>query len=289
MLARAVREDVRLVCDLAAEPALVRIDPVQFEQVILNLVLNARDAMPEGGEVRLEVARVRLDESELPPDYQGRSASFVRVRVVDNGAGISPEVKAHLFEPFFTTKGIGKGSGLGLASVYGVVRQSNGFITVSSEPGQGSTFSMHFPAVGERAPLDAVVPLAARSAQRGTILLVEDEDAVRVIVGAALRRHGFHVLEAATPRGACEIFEECADDIALLLTDVVMPGMNGPALATRLTALRPSLRVLFISGYADVAPVDGHNPNVGFLSKPFQASALVSRVSALLAGAGKHG
>ena len=289
MLARAVREDVRLVCDLAAEPALVRIDRVQFEQVILNLVLNARDAMPEGGEVRLEVTRVRLDGSELPPDYQGRSASFVRVRVVDNGVGISPEVKAHLFEPFFTTKDIGKGSGLGLASVYGVVRQSNGFITVSSEPGKGSTFSMHFPAVGAQATLDAVVPLAARPAQRGTILLVEDEDAVRVIVGAALRRHGFHVLEAATPRGACEIFEEYADDIALLLTDVVMPEMNGPALATRLTALRPSLRVLFISGYADVAPVDGHNPNVGFLSKPFQASVLVSRVSELLAGAGKHG
>ncbi len=286
MLGRAVREDVRLVCDLAAEPALVRIDPAQLEQAVLNLVLNARDAMPEGGEVRLEVARVQLEDAALPPDYPGRSLSFVRLRVVDTGAGIPPEVQAHLFEPFFTTKGIGKGSGLGLASVYGIVRQSNGFISVASAPGNGSTFSMHFPAVCEPATLESIVPRAARSARRRTILLVEDEDAVRVIIGAALRRHGFHVLEAATPRGACEVFDQHAEDIALLLTDVVMPEMNGPALARRLCAVSPSLRVLFISGYTDVAPVEAHHPHVGFLSKPFQASLLVANVTALLAPEG---
>ncbi len=290
MLARAVREDVRLVCDFSGDPALVRIDPAQFEQAMLNLVLNARDAMPDGGQVRIEIARVELDESLLPPDYPVRSSSFVRLRVIDNGVGIPPEVQAHLFEPFFTTKDIGKGSGLGLASVYGIVRQSNGFISVVSEPGRGSAFSMHFPAVGAPAPTPRAIPPLGRSAGRGsTILLVEDEDAVRVIVGAALRRHGFHVLEAATPRGACEIFREHAEDIALLLTDVIMPDMNGPALARRLTAERPGLRVLFISGYADVAPVDGSDPNVSFLSKPFEASVLVNRVCELLADAGSRG
>ncbi len=285
MLTRLIREDIRLVCDVAPTPAFVRIDPNQIEQVILNLVLNARDALPSGGEIRLAVARVRASEADVPHDQPAGPAEYVQLRVTDNGLGIAPEVRAHLFEPFFTTKELGKGTGLGLASVYGIVRQSNGYIAVASEERVGTTFTMHFPAAmapapAERSPSEPAPPIESRE----TILLVEDEDAVRVIISAVLRRQGYQVLEASTPRGACEIFEQHAADVDMLLTDVVMPEMNGPALAQRLVAVRPELRVLFISGYADVAtPIDADNPNVSFLSKPFQASVLAARVREILA------
>ena len=284
MLTRLIREDIRLACDVASEPAHVKIDPNQIEQVILNLVLNARDALPSGGEIRIDVACVRASEVDVPLDQPMPGGDYVRLRVSDDGVGIPPEVRAHLFEPFFTTKELGKGTGLGLASVYGIVRQSNGYISVTSAAGAGTTFTMYFPSVTVAAMADE--PAAAPSAQadsRETILLVEDEDAVRVIVSAVLRRQGYQVLEASTPRGACDIFEQHAPDIDLLLTDVVMPEMNGPALAQRLVAVRPELRVLFISGYADVAsPFDSENPNISFLSKPFQASVLANKVKEIL-------
>lgn len=283
MLARLIREDIALSCELAPARAIVRIDPTQIEQVILNLVLNARDALPAGGEIRLEVSLVRQSQVEMPSDLLPASGDFVRLRVVDNGVGIPPEVRAHLFEPFFTTKEVGKGTGLGLASVYGIVRQSNGFITVESEPGAGSVFTMHFPVAAPAEtiePPDAVTVPPGRA--RETVLLVEDEDSVRVIVSAVLRRQGYQVIEASGGASACEIFAR-RSDIDLLLTDVVMPDMHGPALAQRLIGARPELRVLFISGYADMlTPPGGDNPNVAFLSKPFQASVLVSKVAELL-------
>jgi PAS domain S-box-containing protein len=286
MLTRLIREDIALTLDLSPEPALVKIDPTQLEQVILNLVLNARDALPGGGQIRLEVARVRLADVDVPSDHATRAEQYVRLKVIDNGVGIAPEVWPHLFEPFFTTKGIGKGTGLGLASVYGIVRQSNGFISVESEPGRGATFTMHFPLVATRearAPESAAAAPSVTTGGRETILLVEDEDAVRVIVSAVLRRHGYNVLEAASPKRAVEIFEQHGEGIDLLLSDVVMPEMNGPSLAQRLVARRPSLRILFISGYADVAsPLDSAGPNVSFLSKPFQASALAAKVREIL-------
>jgi PAS domain S-box-containing protein len=290
MLRRLIREDVTLWCELAPRPAIVMIDPTQIEQVILNLVLNARDALPPGGgEIRLEVAIVSGSESGLSPDVLAVNTDYVRLRVVDNGAGIPPEVRAHLFEPFFTTKELGKGTGLGLASVYGIVRQSHGFIAVESQRGKGSAFTMHFPAAPKSAPQDEPSATVGQPTEGSeTILLVEDEDAVRVIVSTVLRRQGYQVLEASTPRGACDIFEQRAHDIDLLLTDVVMPEMNGPALAQRLVALRPELRILFISGYADMAmPFDQANPNVGFLSKPFQASVLTHRVQEMLSRSGR--
>ena len=284
MLTRLIREDIRLSCDVASAPAHVKIDPNQIEQVILNLVLNARDALPSGGEIKIDVARVRATEADVPLDQPMPGGDYVRLRVSDDGVGIPPEVRAHLFEPFFTTKELGKGTGLGLASVYGIVRQSNGFISVTSAAGVGTTFTMYFPSVAVAVPADE--PAAAPAAQadsRETILLVEDEDAVRVIISAVLRRQGYQVLEASTPRGACDIFEQHAREIDLLLTDVVMPEMNGPALAQRLVAVRPELRVLFISGYADVAsPLDAENPNISFLSKPFQASVLANKVKDIL-------
>ncbi len=286
MMGRLIRADIALVCDLAPAPAVVRIDPTQIEQVILNLVLNARDALPAGGEIRLDVSIVPRSQVEAADLQLANAGEYVRLRVVDNGVGIPPDVRAHLFEPFFTTKDLGKGTGLGLASAYGIVRQSNGVITVESEAGHGTVFTMHFPMVQETperaAPEASVAPLGAASE---TILLVEDEDVVRVIISAVLRRHGYNVVEAPGARVACEIFAGRGNDIDLLLTDIVMPDMGGPALAQRLIGIRPELRVLFISGYADtLTPPGGGNPNVGFLSKPFQASTLAARVGEMLAG-----
>jgi two-component system cell cycle sensor histidine kinase/response regulator CckA len=289
ILTRLIREDITLSCELADQPATVRIDPAQIEQAILNLVLNARDALPAGGHIRLQVACVRRSQVDVPPDLQSMAGDYVRLSVIDDGVGIAPEARAHLFEPFFTTKDIGKGTGLGLASVYGIVRQSNGFIAVESQPGRGTAFTMHFPAVSktDEVQTPAIDALGATSG-RETILLVEDEDAVRVIVSAVLRRQGYHVLETSSPSGACEIFERHAGEIDLLLTDVVMPEMNGPALAQRLVSMRPELRILFISGYADMTtPPESGNPNVSFLSKPFQASVLSERVRQMLARPGR--
>jgi PAS domain S-box-containing protein len=283
MLKRLVREDITLIIEREAGPALVRIDPTQFEQVILNLVLNAREAMPGGGTIRIQVAKVDLSPADVPSDQTLHATEYVRLRIVDDGVGMTPDVRAHLFEPFFTTKGVGKGSGLGLASVYGIVRQSSGFISVESEPGRGSAFTMHFPALSPApAAGGGAADLPAAGGARETILLVEDEDAVRTIVGAVLRRQGYQILEAATAKAACDIFDRHGGEVDLLLTDVVMPEMNGPALAQRLVALRPELRVLFISGYSDVSPLDPSNPNMSFLGKPFQASVLAAKVREVL-------
>ena len=280
MLARLIREDIVLSAQLSPEPAIIKIDPTQLEQVILNLVLNARDALPSGGSISLEVSRARLSARDVPPDQLAHSGEYVRLRVVDNGVGIAPEVKPHLFEPFFTTKEIGKGTGLGLASVYGIVRQSNGFIDVESEPGRGTRFTMHFPAVGVAESTGEASGQDAASVGGGheTILLVEDEDSVRALASAVLRRQGYEVLEAATPGIAWELFQKHRTSIDLLLTDVILPEMNGPALAQRLIVERSELRVLFISGYADVASLDPGSRHVSFLSKPFQASMLAAKV-----------
>ena len=277
ILRRVLREDIALVIEGARSPALVTIDPHQIEQAILNLVLNSRDALPMGGAIQVEIAHVTLSPDEMPAERRNAAGSYVRLRVIDNGTGITEDVRAHLFEPFFTTKEQGKGAGLGLASVYGIVHQSGGFIVVDSPASGGTMFTLYFPAIRVEIP-ESDQP---NPSGRETVLLVEDEDAVRVVIAALLRRHGYHVLEAATPRGALEIFPHHSEAIDLLLADVVMPDMNGPALAQRLVSAKPNLRILFISGYADAArSVSG--PNVGFLAKPFQASALTRSVRDLL-------
>ena len=287
MLTRLIREDITLVCEVAHERALVKIDPAQIEQAILNLVLNARDALPAGGWIRLDVARLPASDV-APPADAAQQDTYVRVRVSDNGVGISPEARVHLFEPFFTTKGQGKGTGLGLASVHGMVHQSHGWVAVTSEPGQGSTFALHFPAIPLHESLAAgpasAGPAAVLESGRGreTVLVVEDEDSVRRIMSTVLRRNGYTVLEAATPVIALEVFDRNTEEIDLLLTDVVMPVMSGPALAQRLVAIRPALRVLFVSGYASVPSHEIISPNVGFLSKPFQSAVLATRVREML-------
>jgi nitrogen-specific signal transduction histidine kinase/CheY-like chemotaxis protein len=287
ILTRLIREDITITCEVAAEPALVTVDPAQVEQAIINLVLNARDALPAGGWIRLDVARLAASDV-APPADAGVADAYVRLRVSDNGVGISPGVRSHLFEPFFTTKELGKGTGLGLASAQGIVHQSHGWIEVGSEPGKGASFAIHFPAAGLRQTTAAepaepaepadIVPLRGNE----TVLLVEDEEAVRRIMSTVLQRQGYTVLEASTPVVALELFARHAEEIALLLTDVVMPVMGGPALAQRLVAIRPALRVLFVSGYAGLVPPQIQNRNVGFLNKPFQTGVLAARVREML-------
>jgi two-component system, cell cycle sensor histidine kinase and response regulator CckA len=279
MLRGVLRADITLVVETARSEAVVTIDPYQIEQAVLALVLNSRDALSMGGEIHLDLTHVTLSPGDMPSGQRRAAGVYVRLRVIDNGTGITPEVRVHLFEPFFTTKGRGKGTGLGLASVHGTVHQSGGFIVVDTPTSGGCVFNLYFPAVLP----DVADPAEEGVAGRERILLVEDEDSVRVILGALLRRNGYHVLEAATPRGALDIFAHHADAIDLLLTDIVMPEMNGPALAQRLVSRKPTLRVLFISGYADAAsPAALRGPHVGFLAKPFLASTLTRAVRDLL-------
>ena len=285
MLRRVVREDISLTFDLAPTPALISIDPNELEQVILNLALNARDALPTGGHIRLEVAHAHSPEALNPNSPVLPPGEYVRLSVSDDGDGIAPSVRPHLFEPFFTTKPAGKGTGLGLASVYGIVQRSNGFISVDTELGRGTTFTLHFPALPRSRPVQVTPadrwpsPPVEHTQEERTILLVEDEDSVRSVASALLRQQGYHVLDASTPRAALAIFEQHAREIDLLLTDVVMPEISGPALAQRFVGMRPELQVLFISGYATPALArEMENPKMKFLSKPFQASALVAAV-----------
>jgi signal transduction histidine kinase/CheY-like chemotaxis protein len=268
MLTRVIREDIALHVEPAAAPAWVRIDPHQIEQVVLNLVVNARDALPDGGRIRLEV----------------ENGPWVTLRVADNGVGMTPDVQERIFEPFFTTKEVGKGTGLGLASVYGIVHQSNGSIRVESAPGAGTTFTLSFATAEAGANGDGhVAPMPAAVPDRDVILLVEDEHAVRDVIREMLQRLGYEVLEATTPFEACAIFDRRANDIRLLVSDIVMPGMNGPALAQRLVAREPNLRVLFISGYADIDPGIPFGHTIRFMPKPILGAELARNVRELIA------
>jgi signal transduction histidine kinase/ActR/RegA family two-component response regulator len=287
MLTRVVREDIHLTMDLAQEHA-VEIDPADLEQVVLNLVLNARDAMPHGGAIHISLDTQTVAAASGPDDHPVAAGAYVRLRVRDNGAGMNADVQAHLFEPFFTTKDVGEGTGLGLAFVQGVARQAGGFVTIESAPQQGTTVSVYLPpspGPAVSAPAAATPALASiPSAAPATILLVEDEDAVREMAGGLLKRAGYAILPASGPAEALAIFEKEQARISLLLTDVVMADLNGPELAERLTRHRPELRVVFISGYSDplsgTSAEDGHS---AFLSKPFSAAALIATVQDALA------
>jgi signal transduction histidine kinase/CheY-like chemotaxis protein len=286
MLGRVMREDIVLEIALAPTPAWVLIDPHEVEQVVLNLVLNARDAMPDGGTIAIRISHLMLDPDTAPDGAPALNGWYICVSVQDTGTGIPPEVRAHLFEPFFTTKDAGKGTGMGLASVDAIARQNRGAITVETTPGTGSTFSVYFPAV----PADLVVEPAADRGPAGTsttsgatILLVEDEDPLRAVVARMLGQAGYRVLDARTPHEALELFRQNKDEIAVLLTDVIMPDMNGPALAQRLIAIRPELCVLFVSGYTgDLPLLNTPGSRSQFLAKPFATATLLAAVEDLL-------
>ncbi len=282
MLRRMIGEDIELV--LALQPALspVHADPGQLQQVILNLVVNARDAMPRGG-------RLTLRTEEACPDAAGSGSAqrggSVVLSVQDTGCGMDAETLSHIFEPFFTTKGPGSGTGLGLATVYGVIQQSGGHVEVASEPGQGTTFRVYLPRATEaEAPGAAALPPAAPPSARETILLVEDEDQLRRLTRIVLESRGYTVLEASGPEDALRLHDRHVGALDLLLTDVVMPGMSGRDLAQQISARRTDLSVLYISGYTDDA-LGRHgvlDDGVVLLHKPFTAQALTAKVREVL-------
>src|SRR5213594_3457117 len=286
MLRRLLGEDVELSTRLAPTTGRVKADPGQLEQVIMNLAVNARDAMPNGGKLTLETANVDLDEAYAADHYPARAGPFVMLAVSDTGIGMSEETQAHMFEPFFTTKEKGKGTGLGLATVYGIIKQSGGFIWVYSEVGHGTTFKLYLPRVEELAERGAgpATPPARLSRGSETVLVVEDEAPVRSVARQVLERHGYTVLEAPTAETALDLATRYSGIIHLLLTDVIMPGLNGRELAVRLTSMRPDARVIFMSGYTDEA-VKRHGvleTGSTYLQKPFTPDAVARTVREVL-------
>ena len=290
MLRRIIGEDIELRLDL--EPALGRVlaDAGQLEQVITNLAVNARDAMPHGGMLTLRTRN--LSAEDVPagdPEAPPLLGELVALSVADNGTGMDERTQARLFEPFFTTKELGRGTGLGLATVYGIVRQSGGHIRVSTRLHEGSTFTVYLPRVEGRLEIESLPePEATSSRGSGTVLVVEDEEAVRVLARRVLTARGYHVLDAAGAAEALTLTDNGRRPLDLLVTDVVMPGMGGPALVERLVAVQPGLRVLYISGYAEEAiRRQGSLPAGGsLLEKPFTADQLASRVRETIAGSG---
>jgi PAS domain S-box-containing protein len=290
MLKRLLQEDIEHVCRLEADLPNIKADPSQVEQVILNLALNARDAMPLGGRLEIATREERRDGRRHPSAGNIPAGNYVVLSVRDSGVGMSEEVKARVFEPFFTTKAVGKGTGMGLSTVYGIVQQSGGYIGVQSSPGQGSTFDVLFPAVGGNAPAELdVAQLLPASRQRckETLLVAEDESSVRVFLRQLLAAQGYTVIEAGNGNEALAASEGYSSEIHLLITDVVMPGMGGRELAERLARKRPGMRVLFISGYTDDAilqhgVLDG---DTAFMNKPFPPASLLEKVRELLGDA----
>jgi CheY-like chemotaxis protein len=285
LLQRLIGEDIYLVTDLAAGLGPVEADPGQIEQVIINLAVNARDAMPLGGKLTIETANVELDGAYGYRDVNFLPGPYVMLAVSDNGEGMDEETMAHIFEPFFTTKGSHQGTGLGLSTVYGIVKQSGGYIWVYSEPKWGTTFKIYLPLAPSDLEVEKSRPETTDHLQGWeTILLVKDEEVVRELACDALQQNGYQVLAAGDPEEALAICEKVEGNIHLLLTDVVMPGMSGRQLAERLTSRYQEMKVLYISGYAENA-ISHHgvlDPGIAFLAKPFTPNVLVSRVRKVL-------
>jgi PAS domain S-box-containing protein len=289
LLHRLLGEDIDLFTVLEPGLGRVKADPGQVEQVIMNLAVNARDAMPQGGKLTIETANVDLDEAYARDHAAVKPGRYVLIAVSDNGTGMPDKVKSRIFEPFFTTKEVGKGTGLGLSTVYGIIKQSGGYIWVYSEVGQGSTFKVYLPRVD--VPADSPLSLSREPARRGseTVLIVEDEDGVRALVRQVLHKHGYNVLEARHGGEALLMCERHQGKIDMLLTDVVLQQMSGRELAERLLKLRPAMKVLYVSGYADDAIVHHGVLTAGmaFLQKPFTTEALARKIRYVLDGPGQ--
>jgi signal transduction histidine kinase/response regulator of citrate/malate metabolism len=284
MLGRLLAEDITLTLALARNVGAVRADRGQIEQVLMNLMLNARDAMPLGGRLVVETANADI-ETSMPQDSTIPAGSYVLLSVRDSGIGMNEETKARVFEPFFSTKAEGRGTGLGLSTALGIVRQSGGYLRVTSELGQGSTFSVYLPRISaDRTPEPVVADGPALAVGTETLLIVEDDEAVRGLMRTTLERAGYNILEAASGRRAEALFEKRGGLVDLLVTDVVLPGASGPTLFRRLTQTRPGLRVLYVSGHADDAVVahDHVDPYVELMHKPFTADALARKVRDVL-------
>ncbi|HEV8380827.1 MAG TPA: response regulator [Gemmatimonadales bacterium] len=285
LLGRVLREDIQFRCSLAPDAGTVKVDPGQLEQVIMNLAVNARDAMPGGGHLTIETANVEIDESYVHAHPLAAPGRYVMLAVTDTGVGMDAATQSRIFEPFFTTKDAGKGTGLGLATVQGIVQQSGGFIWLYSEPNHGTCFKVYLPRID--APVSKAEE-AAGDAMHGTetVIVVEDMAAVRAVTCEMLKRFGFTVYEAADGITALQIVEQLTGPIDLLLTDVVMPDINGRDLAARFQQLRPHMKVLFMSGYTDDAVVRHGilQEGIAYLQKPFTPTSLVRRVREVLDG-----
>jgi NO-binding membrane sensor protein with MHYT domain/nitrogen-specific signal transduction histidine kinase/CheY-like chemotaxis protein len=288
MLTRLVGEHIEIT--VVPDPALwdVQADPAQLEQVIVNLVVNSRDAMPEGGKLTIETQNVTLQPGSTSQHIGAPAGDYVLIAFTDTGIGMDPATQDRIFEPFFTTKGLGKGTGLGLATVYGIVRQSGGSISVYSEPDRGSTFKVYLPRLAEpvAAASESAAPAAASTSGTETVLVVEDEEAVRQLAARTLFVRGYTPLVAHTGEEALRLSEQHPGPIHLLLTDVVLPRMSGSRLAETLLATRPELRVLYMSGFTESAIVHHGvlQPGTDFIQKPFTPHALAVKLRDVLAG-----
>jgi two-component system, cell cycle sensor histidine kinase and response regulator CckA len=285
LLRPLIGEDIELTTALAPSVGCIRADAGQLEQVIMNLVVNAKDAMPNGGKLRIRTAGVTLDDSPSPENACLKHGPYVMISVSDTGAGMDRETQSRIFEPFFTTKEKGKGTGLGLSTVYGIVKQSGGYVFVQSEPGRGTTFTIYFPRVDEPCDVLDAAPISnAAAGGSETILLVEDEESVRQLVRETLAARGYHVLEASNGNSALALAAARSETIHLVITDVVMPGLSGHELIEQLSPLRPGIKVLYLSGYAEDAfstPL-ATSAQKAFLQKPFTLQALSRKVREVL-------
>lgn len=286
LLPRLIGEHITVVVDPAPEVGNIKADSHQLQQVLINLAANARDAMPDGGTLSIATSNVALDETFARAHPGARPGAYVALTVRDTGGGMDQATQSHVFEPFFTTKARGKGTGLGLSSVYGIVKQSGGYIEVASEPAHGTTFTIYLPRVDEA--VDEVAVAEARSGMVSgseTVLLVEDEDAVRQLLRETLEALGYTVLSAPNGPEALRVSVEYARPIDLLVTDVVMPQMNGRALAERLAQQHPGLKTLYVSGHADEFIVRHGvlEPGLTLLRKPFTPDELAWKIREVLA------
>jgi two-component system cell cycle sensor histidine kinase/response regulator CckA len=290
MLRRLLREGIALKLDNGQDLWPVHADETQISNAIINLVVNARDAMPDGGTVTITTANDTVAEAVALGTAIMPAGEYVRIEVADTGTGIAKEHIGKIFDPFFTTKPVGQGTGLGLATVYGIVKQSGGFITVDSEIGRGTSFKIYLPRYRIDVNALAVEPAAPAAPRdvtgQDTILLVEDEEAVRSFAARALRMRGYNVLEAGGGEEALEIVKAGEQEIHLLITDVVMPSMDGPTLVRHVKTLKPNLAVIFMSGYAEEAfrRNDENAADLHFLPKPFGLKQLAAKVKEVLSG-----
>jgi PAS domain S-box-containing protein len=289
MLARLLGEDVELAVAVTDAPSAVRADRNQLEQVMVNLVVNARDAMPHGGRLTIGVDLTEIDEEGAGSRLAVDPGTYVRLAVSDTGHGIDDETQRRMFEPFFTTKAPDKGTGLGLSTVFGIIEQSGGSVAVYSEPGHGTTMRVYLPYTQERAPVADEAPPARtprRSPAEATVLVVDDEPSVRLVVMRILERDGYTVLTAGDGDEALEIARTHPGQIDVMITDVVLPGLQGPEIAERLHELRPDTGILYSSGYpGDEIVRRGIDPDASYIEKPFSHDALLAAVADLLAGA----
>ena len=286
MLKRMIGEDIEFQTVLEPELWKVHMDSGQVDQMFINMVVNSRDAMPQGGKLTVEMANVDLDKNYLSEHgIEGAAGHYVMLAISDTGSGMDKETREHIFEPFFTTKEIGKGTGLGLSTVYGIVKQNKGFIWVYSEPGQGTTFKIYLPKVKEGTEPEEKerTPVGDLNGSE-TVLIVEDDDRVRNLARKILERYGYSVLEAQNGEDALRVSEAHDGSIDLLITDVVMPKMGGKEVAERLQPLYPQIKVIYMSGYTDNAIVH-HGvlaPGLNFLEKPFAPEGLARKVREVL-------